>query len=200
MLENPTCAQLIFQLEMLSAWLPVLVRREQGFAINLGLAEEDPEAPCSSVGEQLKSSSAHVEGPGSALHRGYLWMLTSDGNPLREGDWVPRRLWLSPSGRLWHDCLEKGRASQCFRNTPASALQVTRLTSGAEVADALGGETVYAFRVERSASIEQAGVVMFFAAASKPLQEAWIQCMENFKFKESNEEDNEEENVAVGGG
>lgn len=177
MMEKPTCAELTHQLELLSSWLPTLVKREQGFNIDFGLIEQE----AVDVGEQLKSNQR--EGPSLVIHQGYLWKLTSDGDPLREEDWVKRRVLLSPGGELWYESLEKGQALQCFHNTLVDALQVTRLVPRVEATQTIKGEAIYAFKIEKCACTEKSSSSIFLAATSMPMQDAWIQNIASFKRK-----------------
>lgn len=161
-LDDPTCDEVADQLKLLTAWLPVLVRKDGAFNIDLDTAGASAEEDISGLHQLINnnmgfSGDPSIECPEAALIDGHLWKLIAGGDPLEESGWFRRRMWLSKSGRLWYESLKWVKWAQFFPEVFAVDVVATYALDGVETTAEINGTKMFTMRLQTSSRVSQGG-------------------------------------------
>jgi len=177
LLDDPTAEELIDQLKALHALLPMLVARDGVVSLDF----ETIGTKQKSLGEidaMLRDGGVASEPPDESLIQGRLWRLGANADPHNENAWIPRRVWLSRTGRLWYESLKAVKPVEFFSGIKVSHLKVSCLTPGGDsAAQAAGGQRIFPMRFEAA---KYKVPPSFLAAESAELREQWLVALRSF--------------------
>lgn len=175
MLDDPTIEELTDQLKLIHSWLPSLVEKDTGFNLDLELAGAEH---FDNIEKLLKDAqTCGAEGPDTAILEGNLWKLNSDGDPMKESDWLVRRMWLSKTGRLWYESLKEVQPSAYFAGMSVGQLKITKSQPGVDTTRTKDGQPLFAMLFETPASTKP----RMLAADSEASREQWMTCFKDFE-------------------
>merc|ERR1711871_203840 len=92
-----------------------------------------------------------TEPPGEALMEGRLFKLNSNGDPMNEGQWLKRRMWLSKSGRLWYESMKEVKPIMYFAGLSVKLLDQKELSPGKDTCVAVQGQPIFAMSFQMPA-------------------------------------------------
>mmetsp|Transcript_733 Transcript_733/g.1571 ORF Transcript_733/g.1571 Transcript_733/m.1571 type:complete len:652 (-) Transcript_733:121-2076(-) len=137
MLDEPAVCDVRNQLRLIVGWLGAMVRTDVPFNLDLAdIAKQDPSGGNYFIRNHIELFFAALDlekSSSDAVVEARLWKPKSDEDATETWHWLPRRMWLSRSGRLWYESMHHQSPMMHFGGYSVADLKIR---------PALPGETV----------------------------------------------------------
>jgi hypothetical protein len=188
LISEPTCKELIAQLDVLERLLMTIISTDQAISINMETIRT--EISYDNALNLLHIAERSLAEPISdALIAGVLWKLCEGSSPSNPDRWRQRRVWLSKSGRLWYESLKDVQPKVFFQGLTFADISATSLGNIGGESDAvrdkcasvqIGEQFLYAMRFQ-VLSEKSTSAWKIFAAESHRDRRKWISLCRSFR-------------------